>query len=234
MARKINHKSKETTLIILTRNEIEGVKSVIKKIPFSSVDEYFAVDYRSTDGTVEFFEKHKIPVIKQNKPGRAEAFRIASKKARGEFLIFFSPDGNENPKDISLLINELEKGADLVIASRFMEGSRNEEDDLIIKPRKWANMGFTMAANILFKRRGKYVTDSINGYRGIRKSAFNKLKLDAQGFAIEYQMTIRAFKNKLKIVEIPTAEGNRIGGQSGSKAIPTGLKFVYYLLREIF
>jgi glycosyltransferase involved in cell wall biosynthesis len=223
----------ESTLVILTRNEITGVKSVIKKIPFSAVDEYFAVDFRSTDGTVEFFEKQKIPVIKQTKPGRAEAFKIAVKNAKGSYIIFFSPDGNEDPKDIPALISELKNGADLIIASRFMKASRNEEDDLVLKPRKWANMAFTLAANILFRKNGKYITDSINGYRGIRKDLFNKLKLDAQGFAIEYQMTIRSLKHRAKIVEIPTTEGNRIGGKSGSKAIPTGIRFVYYLLKEI-
>ena len=231
---KIKPQKAKTTLIILTRNEIEGVKSIIKKIPLKSVDEYFAVDYKSTDGTVDFFNKHEVPVITQTKPGRAEAFRIAVKYAKGDYLIFFSPDGNENPKDIPLLIKELKNDADLVIASRFMKDSRNEEDDLIIKPRKWANMAFTLAANVLFRRHGKYVTDSINGYRGIRKDVFNRLKLDAEGFAIEYQMTMRSMKLKLNIKEIPTIESERIGGKSGSRAIPTGLKFVYYLLREIF
>lgn len=224
----------DSTLVILTRNEIEGVKSVIRKIPFSFVDEYFTIDYKSTDGTVEYFEKQKIPVVKQKKPGRAEAFRIGSKKAKGKYLVFFSPDGNEDPKDIPLLIQELKQGADLAIASRFTKESRNEEDSLLFKPRKWANITFTLAANILFRRDGKYITDSINGYRGVKKEVFDKLKLDAQGFAIEYQMTIRAMKLKLNIKEIPTIESERIGGKSGSKAIPTGLKFVYYLLREIF
>ena len=46
----------KTTLIILTRNEIEGVKAIVPRIPREAVDEIFAVDYRSTDGTVEFFK----------------------------------------------------------------------------------------------------------------------------------------------------------------------------------
>jgi len=43
-------------------------------------DEYFAVDYKSTDGTLELLQKHKIPVIKQDIPGRGKAFQIAAKK----------------------------------------------------------------------------------------------------------------------------------------------------------
>lgn len=221
----------QTSLIILTRNEITGLKAMIRKIPFEVCDEFFAVDYNSTDGTVEFFKKHHIPVIIQRQPGRAEAFYLGAKKAGGQNLIFFSPDGNENPADIPLLINKLKKGCDLVIASRFMPHSRNEEDDRIFKFRKWANQLFTLTANILW--RGK-VTDSINGYRAIRRNCFYRLNLDAKGFAIEYQMTIRALKTGIKIGEVPTIEGDRIGGASTSYAISTGWSFLRLLIKEIF
>lgn len=220
----------ETTLVILTRNEISGLKSLIKKIPLKTVDEYFAVDYKSTDGTVEYFEKYKIPVVKQGKPGRGEAFRIAAKKAKGKYLIFFSPDGNEDPADISKLVKLIKGGNDLVIASRFMRQSRNEEDDQVLKFRKWANQAFTLGIRVVW---GGKVTDSINGYRAIKKELFNKLSLDATGFAIEFQMTIRALKLKANIAEIPTIEGNRIGGQSTAIAIPTGLKVLKLFFREI-
>ncbi len=220
----------KTTLVILTRNEIVGVKSLIRKIPFESVDEFFAVDYKSTDGTVEFLKKHQIPVIEQKVPGRGEAFKMAVSKARGDILVFFSPDGNENPADIPKLINLLKNGNDLAIASRFMKNSRNEEDDQTFKFRAWANELFTLAVRLLW---GGHVTDTINGYRAIKKGVFRNLNLDASGFAIEFQMTIRALKLKCKIAEIPTIEGNRIGGESSSAAIPTGLKFIAYLVREI-
>lgn len=220
-----------SSLIILTRNEISGLKSLINKIPFDQVDEYFAVDYQSTDGTVEFFKTKKIPVVKQILPGRSEAFRIGTKHAKGKYLIFFSPDGNEDPSDIPKLIGLLENKYDLAIATRFVKGARNEEDDQIFKFRAWANQLFTFFANLFWHGR---LTDSINGYRAITKDAFNKLRLDAQGFAIEYQMSIRSLKLKLRVAEIPTTEGNRIGGKSGSAAIPTGLTFIYYLIREFF
>jgi len=220
----------QTTLIILTRNEISGLRALLRKIPFEAVSEYFAVDYKSTDGTVEFFEKHQIRAIQQQIPGRGEAFKLGTQHAKGKYLVFFSPDGNENPADIPKLVKFLEDGYDLAIASRFIKGSRNEEDDKILKLRAWANKGFTLLVKLLW---GGKVTDTINGYRAIKKESLNKLNLDATGFAVEYQMTIRALKLKMKIAEIPTIEGNRIGGESSSHAIPTGLKFIYYLLREI-
>ncbi len=223
-------KKVKSTLVILTRNEINGVKAVLRKIPFETVDEYFAVDFNSTDGTVEFFQKHKVPVIKQKTSGRGEAFRLAINNAKGKYVIFFSPDGNENPADIPKLIALLDQGNDLAIASRFMSASRNEEDDQALKFRAWANKGFTLMIKLLW---GGNISDSINGYRAIKKPSFQRLNLDAAGFAIEFQMTIRALKLKMNIAEIPTIEGNRIGGQSTSYAIPTGFKFIRYFLREV-
>lgn len=220
----------ETSLIVLTRNEISGLRALINKIPLEKADEVFAVDYRSTDGTVAYFKNHGIRVIKQKKPGRGEAFAIGAATARGRFLIFFSPDGNEDPADIPKLIKLLKDGNDLAIASRFMPGSRNEEDDQLFKFRAWANRGFTLLVKLFW---GGKVTDTINGYRAIRRDIFERLNLDATGFAVEFQMTIRALKLGFSIAEIPTREGNRIGGHSTAHAIPTGISFLALLGREI-
>ena len=221
----------KSSLVILTRNEITGMRALIKKIPFQAVDETLVIDYHSTDGTKEFIKKNRIKLINQIQPGRGEAFRLAAAKAKGDLLVFFSPDGNEDPQDIPRLLQLLKQGNDLVIASRFLPQSRNEEDDQFFKFRAWANQGFTFLANLFFHGR---LTDSINGYRAITKTAFKRLKLDAPGYAIEFQMSMRALKLKYKIAEIPTIEGNRIGGQSGSKAIPTGYLFLFILFKEIF
>jgi len=223
----------KSSLIILTLNEIEGVRSLFDRIPFDAVDECFVVDGGSIDGTIEFFREKGIRVIPQDVKGRGEAFQIAIKKAEGDHLVFFSPDGNEDPGDIPRLLELLTSGYDLAIASRFLPNSQNEEDDLRLPWRAWANRAFTYIANIIWNTNGSYITDTINGYRAIKREAFNRLNIDAPGFVIEYQMSIRAMKLGLKVVEIPTIEGQRIGGESTAKSIPTGLLFLRFLLKEI-
>ena len=224
----------KSSLIILTLNEIEGVRTLYDRIPFDAVDECFVVDGGSIDGTVEFFRERGIKVVSQEIKGRGEAFRIAVKRAEGDHLIFFSPDGNEDPGDIPKLLELLAMGYDIAIASRFLSGSQNEEDDLRFPWRAWANRAFTFIANIIWNTNRNYITDSINGYRAIKKEAFNKLNISApSGFVIEYQMSIRAMKLGLKVAEIPTVEGKRIGGVSTAKSIPTGLLFLRFLLKEI-
>lgn len=223
----------KSTLIILTLNEIEGIKAIYDHIPLSEVDQVLVVDGGSIDGTIEFFKRNGITVIVQKLKGRGEAFRIARKETKGDCLIFFSPDGNEDPRDILKLIVKLKEGYDLVIASRFMKGGHNEEDDVLLPWRAWANRVFTFLVNIIWNR-DRYITDTINGFRAITKEAFDKMEIDAPGFVIEYQMSIRAMKLNLKIAEIPTYEANRIGGESTARSLPTGILFLKFLFKELY
>ena len=223
----------KVSLIILTLNEIVGLREIFPQIPLSSVDEVLAIDGGSTDGTIEFFRSANIPVHIQTVRGRGEAFRLAFEKGSGDALIFFSPDGNENPADIPRFRPFLEKGYDIVIANRMSNGGHNEEDIHILKFRKWANNGFTLAANLTWNR-DSYVYDTINGYRAITRPAWERLSPDGPGYTIEYQSSIRAFKHKLRIAEFPTAEGQRVDNRIGSPSVQTGIAFVKMYFRELF
>ena len=223
-------------LILLVRNERDCLEILFDKIPpagpNSGYDSLVAVDGGSTDGTVKFLENRKVPVIAQSKGGRGEAFQHAFRRFDTDAYLFFSPDGNEAISDLPKFRPLLESGADIVIASRMMVGARNEEDDQVLRARKWANKAFNALANLLFRRSGPYITDSINGYRAITHVAAEKLQLDASDYTIEYQMTIRALNAGLNIVEFPTIEGNRVAGVTGATSIPTGIRFIRRLWLE--
>lgn len=219
------------TLVLLTRNEVEGINKIFPVVPIQRIAEVFAVDGGSTDGTVEFFKRHQVLVIPQEHKGRGNAFRIAVEHAKNENIIFFSPDGNENPQDIMKIFHFLQKGHDMVIASRFMKESRCDEDNKSIKIRKFGNILFTKLINILFKG---HLTDSINGFRGIKKTAFIRLHPDAEGFTIEFQLSIRALKQRLKVKEIPTIENERIGGKSTAGTFRVGFNLLKVIIKELF
>lgn len=221
------------TLAVLTLNEIEGLRQIFPKIPTHCVDEILAVDGGSTDGTLEFFAARGIRTIRQEKRGRGEAFRLAVREARTDWLVFFSPDGNEDPDDIPRLVQGLVDGSDMVIASRFMPGGRSEDDDKrLFASRRWGNLTFTRLANALWGG-PRRITDTINGFRGITREAFHRLSPDAEGYAVEFQMSIRALQLGLEVLEIPTTESPRVGrGVSKLNAIPVGLQFLALMLRE--
>ena len=222
------------TVVVLTLNEIDGVTAMIPKLPMHCIDELLAVDGGSTDGTLDFFAARGLRVIKQAKRGRGEAFRLAVQHARHDRLIFFSPDGNEDPADIPRIIDGLAAGHDMVIASRFMPGARSEDDDkFLFASRRWGNLMFTWLVNVLCGRGSTHIYDTINGYRGVTRAAFQRLAPDAEGYAIEFQMSIRALQLGMRVLEFPTQEAPRIGrGVSKLNAIPVGLKFLRLLIRE--
>lgn len=219
-------------LVVLTLNESEALPKIWDLIPFSAAHEAFAVDGGSADGTREFLESKGLRVLGQPRRGRGAAVRAALEATDAEALCFFSPDGNEDPADIPKLFALIDQGCDLAIASRMSRGAFNEEDVRWLRPRKWVNQAFTLMANLLWNR-GPYVTDAINGFRAARREALLSLRCDADGFTIEYQMTLRAMKRGLKIAELPTHEGQRLGGASTSHSWPTGLAFIKQFLAEI-
>lgn len=188
----------KSTLIIFTLNEIEAVRSLFERIPFGSVNESLVIDGGSTDGTVEFFQNKGIPVIIQNKPGHGEAYKLGLAKAAGEILVFFGCDGNNQPEDIPLLLEEIEKGSDLAIASRFRKGGESLDANLI---RRFGNRLFVYLVNLRWQTN---LTDVFNEFRAIRKDVMEKLNLKNSFFDLELEMTIKAIKNNLRITEIRT------------------------------
>lgn len=221
------------SLVILTLNERVGVESVVPAIPQECVEEIFVIDGGSSDGTIEYFEKSGIAVHIQKKRGRGEAFRLAFEMAKGDALIFFSPDGNEDPKDIPKFRPYLEKGFDIVIGNRMSRGGANEEDSQFLKLRKWANNAFTLMANLTWNRDQPYVFDTINGYRAITRQAWEKLRPDGEGYVIEYQTSILAFKQGVRIAEFPTIESPRLDDRVGSPSLSTGLAFLKLYFKEL-
>lgn len=203
------------------------MKRIVPKINRKWVGEIICVDRGSADGTVEWMKKRNIKVYFQEKPGRAEAFRVGLKKAKGGTLLYFSPDGNEDPADIPKLLEKIEDGYDLVIASRFSKKSKSDDATPV---RRFGNVFFTKLVNICW---GANVTDAINGFRAVRKKCLEDLGIDAKRFEVEIEMTIRAAKKGYRIAEIPTYEGNRIAGKSRLNTFRDGWIYLKTILREL-
>ena len=213
-------------LIILTFNEIHGSQALADKLPLSLFDNFLLVDGGSTDGTREFWESRGIRIATRRSPGRGSAFIIAFEECKEDILLFFSPDGNEDPNDIPRLLDAVST-SDLVIATRFGRGGISDDAEIM---RIFGNLFFTAICRLLFRAK---VTDAVNGFRTIWRERMKELNLPPSRFEIEMQMTIRASKLKMKIAEIPTHEFKRIGGISKAKSFDVGLSYLKLFLHEL-
>jgi glycosyltransferase involved in cell wall biosynthesis len=222
------------SLVFITKNEEVGLGTILPAMDLSFFDQVYAIDAHSEDGTSERFLQQGIPVYQQSIPGLGAATLQAREHCTTDAMIFFHPDGNEDYRDLPKFIEQLRLGHELVIASRMIEGSYNEDDAHVLKWRKWANLGFALISNTLFGSRRCRVTDVVQGFRAITCDAFDRLKLDQTNCTIDYQMVIRALKLRLRIAEFPTIEGQRIAGATNFASIPTGIAEVKMLWREIW
>lgn len=223
---------RDAAIVLLTLNEVQGLNALWDRIPRDRFRELVAVDGGSKDGTREFLAAHGVPILDQTIPGRGVAFRVAAEACHAERLIFYSPDGNEDPDDIERLDDLLIGGARLAIASRFARGAVNEEDVSPFRPRSWANQGLTALANLLFNE-GPWVTDTINGFRALRRADLLALDTSVKRFPIEYQISIRSMARRWPIAELATNEGQRIGGASKALSWPVGKDHLKVLFSEL-
>ena len=216
------------TVIIPTLNEIVGIKKIVPKLKKEWADEWLFVDGGSKDGTIEEIRQFGFRVILQKGIGLTDAYNEGIKQTTSDYVLFFSPDGNNQPDDIPKLIKKIEEGYDLVQISRFGKNSHSEDAGIIDR---FGNKMFTFLVNIFF---GGKITDSLNGFKIIKKNILYTLNLDAYIGSYEEQLCIRAIKKKLKIFEIDSIEPKRIGDKRKMRPIYTGYNLSRQIIKEFF
>ena len=129
---------------------------------------------------------------------------------------------------------------DMVIVSRYAEGAKSYDDDAVTG---FGNKLFTTMINLLHG--GRY-TDAMVIYRAYKKSLITQLDLDKDSsyefeeklfktnISWEPLLSIRAAKQKLKVVDIPGDEPAREGGERKLQVLRWGAAYMFEVLREIF
>lgn len=213
-------------VFVLTLDEIEAVTIIMPQVKKEWADRIIFVDGGSVDGTVEKAKELGFEVIHQTNKGEGNACRVGTNATDSDFVMFFSPDGNDVPSDIPKLISKTKEGHDVVHISRF--GKKSISDDANWLDRFGNNM-FTFLVNTFF---GGNYTDALNGFRIIKRELWNELKTDAQFLNIEQQTCIRLAKKKIPIYEIEGREPKRIGGERKMRPLTTGAQLSYQIIKE--
>jgi glycosyltransferase involved in cell wall biosynthesis len=226
---------KSVALALIVRNEAIGIREVLPKVDRSAFDQLLAVDGNSTDDTVAVLADMGVPTVCQEGRGLGAAMIDARRAvaAGTDAIVFYHPDGNEDPADLPRMAELLRGGADFVVASRMVKGAVNEDDGRTLKWRKWANQGLATLANVCFAHGGNRTSDVTNGFRGISLDAWDRMRLTSTDLTMDYQMVIRALKLGVPITEFPTAEGERCAGATNFASLPTGIAELKLVWREL-
>ena len=213
-------------VFVLTLDEIEAVNVIMPQVKKEWADKIVFVDGDSKDGTVEKAKELGFEVIHQKNKGEGNACRVGTNATQSDFVMFFSPDGNDVPEDIPRLIQKAKEGYDVVHISRFGKNSISEDANWLDR---FGNNMFTFLVNTFF---GGNYTDALNGFRIIKRSIWDQLKTDAQYLNIEQQTCIRLAKQKIPIYQIEGREPKRIGGERKMRPLTTGAQLSFQIIKE--
>jgi glycosyltransferase involved in cell wall biosynthesis len=219
------------SIIVPVYNEVLTVRAVIDRllaIDLPVPREILVVDDGSTDGTRDVLatlgtrDSAQAPLLvihAERNAGKGAAIRRGLDSARGTIVAIQDADLELDPQQISALLSPILRGdVDVVYGSRFLAGR---------PPAPWvtiaANRVLTGTTNLLF---GGSLTDMETCYKVMRADVARSLKLDANRFDIEPQITARLLRGGYRIHELPVkfdprsrAQGKKIGWRDGVRAV---------------
>src|SRR5207244_6468961 len=124
-----------------------------------------------------------------------------------------------DPQQLSAMIAPIVgRDADVVYGSRFLVGNSSAPWITVA-----ANRALTMTTNVLF---GASITDMETCYKIMRTDVARSLRLDANRFDIEPQITARLLRGGHRIHDLPVtftprsrAQGQKLGWRARQRAI---------------
>ncbi len=154
-----------------------------------------------------------------NRYGRGiiNAIRFGVEMASGEYVLIFAADEVGPVLAVDEMLRLMEAGCDFVSCTRYAHGGRRLGGSFI------GGCLSRFANNLFHRLSGMELTDATTGIKMFRREIFNALKLEASpiGWAVAFEMSIKAQLAGLKLGEVPIISIDRLyGGKSTFKALP--------------
>ncbi len=151
----------------------------------------------------------------QRNSGIAAALRtgiataLAERHPEFDALVFMDADLTHAPEDIPRLLAPIAHDeADFVLGSRYVPGGR-----MVGVP--WPRRLISVLGNAAVRRLLKApVGDLTSGFRAARPEVFRAIALEENGFGIQLEGTVKAYRAGFRVAEVPITLGVRKNGYS--------------------
>lgn len=213
---------------IPTYNEAVCIGSVVAGAS-QHADEVLVIDDGSTDRTAAVADAAGATVLEhETNRGKGAAVRTLFEHIRSmecDAVVLLDGDGQHDPSQIPDVVQPvLEDDADIVIGSRYLDGSNGGETP------QYRRFGQRVLDLLLLGSSRRKVSDSQSGFRALAPTAVEDITLNADSYGVESEMIDAAIQNGLEIVEQPIDV--RYDGLDGQSQNPFrhGLAVIMFLL----
>lgn len=197
------------------RNTVAEVIRRIRKVDLSVDLEIIVVDDASTDGTdkvLATLEDSTLRVVSHDtNRGKGAAIRTGLERVRGQLVLVQDADLEYDPDDYPRLLAPILKGkADVVYGTRF----RGERSTMPF----WNMAGnrlLVAATNVLYNTT---LSDLETGYKLFDRRVLDSVKLEADRFDFEPEITAKLLRRGHRIYEVPVSYASR-GADEGKKYV---------------
>jgi glycosyltransferase involved in cell wall biosynthesis len=191
------------TVVMPCLNEAVSLPGVLADIPEGYVP--LVVDNNSTDGTADVARRWGAQVVAEAQPGYGAAVHAGIVAASTPVVAVLDGDGSMDPRDLTRLVAELDRGADMAV------GRRRPAPGV-----RWpwhARLGNAAVCWRLRSRHGLDVHD-IAPMRVVRRDAVLALGVTDRRSGYPLELLVRAAAADWRVVEYDVAYGPRTGGKS--------------------
>jgi dolichol-phosphate mannosyltransferase len=204
------------SIIIPTYNEKGNIATLLARIhqALSGYNyEILLVDDNSKDGTIEIASSlaSRYPVkviVRQNERGLATAVVHGLKVATGQIIGVMDADLQHPPEVIPELLKALGKGADMVVASRYIEGGGCRHWGL---SRRVISRVALMLSHLLLPPT-RQLKDPLSGFFMFRRQNIAPARLKPIGYKISLEIMLAG--RFQRVVEVPYIFEDRSAGKS--------------------
>lgn len=211
------------SIILPAKNEAAGLRQVLPGLlALFPEAEVIVVDDGSTDDTADVATQHGVRVLSSPySMGNGAAIKRGVRVARGEIVILMDADGQHDPALIPKLLEQLEKGYDMVVGARDGSGQASAGRSL-------ANAFYNRLASWMT---GHRIMDLTSGFRAARTERFRQfLHLLPNGFSYPTTSTMAFFRSAYPVAYVPVEVAARIG-QSHIRPLRDGIRFLLIIFR---